>query len=409
MFIIETVVTAKVKLLPTPEQCLLLDDTLDAIRAGLNHASKVAFENNYLSAFKKLQALVYSDLRAIYGLKSQMACNVCSIVAGSYASMKSNNERALAIYKKPKLQYSYNRDYSFLKAGLVSIGTTKDRIKLPFVKTGLEHYFDGSWEYGTATLVKKKGKYYLHVSVKKELEICSDADIKNVVGADVGMNYLITAINGDDKMLFIGGRHIKSKKAQFQRVRKSLQMRQTPSSRKRLRLIGNRENRWQQDINHKVAKALVEFAGKDSLIVLEDLKGIRMSTERVKRKDRYYAVSWGYFDLRNKIEYKAKQNGIQTIAVDPKYTSQKCPKCGHTEKANRNKKLHTFACKSCGYTSNDDRIGAINLRQSGIEFRHAVSTQASSCVEQGASATLRCNNTQLRQKVGGIYAARTTD
>ena len=105
MLTIEIVVTAKIKLLPTPEQATQLDNTLNAVRDGLNHASKIAYNNNLLSGFKKLQKLVYTELRNTFGLKSQMACNVCSVVAGNYASMKANGERTLAVYKKPKLQY----------------------------------------------------------------------------------------------------------------------------------------------------------------------------------------------------------------------------------------------------------------------------------------------------------------
>jgi predicted transposase len=131
---IELVITAKVKLFPTLEQASKLDNTLNAVRDGLNYTSKVAFDNNLLSGFKKLQKMVYADLRNTFGLKSQMACNVCSVVAGSYASMKANNESTFAVYKKPKLQYSYNRDYSFLKNGLVSIGTTRGRIKMPYIQ-----------------------------------------------------------------------------------------------------------------------------------------------------------------------------------------------------------------------------------------------------------------------------------
>ena len=382
MINIETVITAKIKLLPTPIQADQIDKTFDAIRAGLNHASKAAYNNNLLR-FKKLQKLVYADLRNIFGLKSQMACNVCSIVAGNYAAMKVNGEKVLAVYKKPKLQYSYNRDYSFLKTGLVSIGTTRGRIKMPYITKGLEQYFDGSWEYGTAILVKKKEKYFLHVSIKKEYEPCKDTEITNIVGVDVGMNYLAVAVDSKDKALFINGRPIKNKKASFKRTRKSLQEKRTASSRRRLKKIGRRENRWQQDVNHQVAKALVEFAGNNSLLVLEDLTGIRNATERVRRRDRYYAVSWAFADLRRKIEYKAKLKGIKTLAVDPRHTSQKCPICGHIEKSNRNKKTHTFCCRSCRYTSNDDRVAALNLRQMGIKYRHAVSAQAGSLAEQG--------------------------
>ena len=61
-------------------------------------------------------------------------------------------------------------------------------------------------------------------------------------------------------------------------------------------------------------------------------------------------------------------NQSSVIKVDPHYTSQCCPICGHTEKANRNKKIHLFTCKNCGYKSNDDRIGAMNLYRMGINY-----------------------------------------
>jgi len=106
--------------------------------------------------------------------------------------------------------------------------------------------------------------------------------------------------------------------------------------------------------------------------VLEDLKGIRSATERVRLKDRYVSVSWAFFDLRKKIEYKAALAGSKSIAVDPKHTSQACPKCGHIAKSNRDRKVHTFRCGDCGYTSNDDRVGAMNLHNAGTKYLSAV-------------------------------------
>ena len=66
--------------------------------------------------------------------------------------------------------------------------------------------------------------------------------------------------------------------------------------------------------------------------------------------------------------YKAKQNQSSVIKVNPTYTSQSCPACGHIEKANRNKKIHLFNCKNCGYKSNDDRIEAMNLYRMKINY-----------------------------------------
>lgn len=369
----EIVLTAKIKLLPNEKEKLELKQTIDIIKKALNYTSEVAYNNNLLSGFKKLQTLVYYDLRQKFGLKSQMSCNVCSVVAGNYASMKSNGEKTKAFYKKAKLQYSYNRDYSFVtsKKGekLLSVGTLMKRIKIPYETNGMEHFLDGTWEFGTGTLVYKKGKFYLHISCKKEIEEVKLDNLKNIVGADFGMNFLVTAIDNHQEMFFAKGRYIKNKKAQYVRTRKKLQTKGTKSAKRCLAKISGRENRFQTDVNHCVSKALVNFAGKDSLIALEDLTGINLNTW-VQKKDRYYRSSWAFAQLRQFIEYKAKLKGSKVVDVDPAYTSQKCPKCGHTERDNRNKKTHIFICKCCGYTSNDDRVAAMNIRQSGIEYRH---------------------------------------
>ena len=73
--------TTKIKLLPNEEQKELLLKTLKQMKDGLNFASEVAYENNCLAHSKKLQKLVYNDLREKFGLKSQMACNACNIVS----------------------------------------------------------------------------------------------------------------------------------------------------------------------------------------------------------------------------------------------------------------------------------------------------------------------------------------
>jgi putative transposase len=88
------------------------------------------------------------------------------------------------------------------------------------------------------------------------------------------------------------------------------------------------ENRWMTHVNHAVSKKLVEQEGKNSFIVLEDLKGIRSATENDRKRDRWYTVGWAFYQLRQMIELQAKQSTV--IAMDLANTSQTCPKCGHT-------------------------------------------------------------------------------
>ncbi|GAA3313193.1 hypothetical protein GCM10020331_002740 [Ectobacillus funiculus] len=135
---------------------------------------------------------------------------------------------------------------------------------------------------------------------------------------------------------------MKHKRAKYKAIRKQLQRKQTPSARKRLKEIGSRENRWMTDVNHCVSKALVSKYGANTLFVIEDLTGIRSATERVRVKDRYVSVSWAFFQLRQMLEYKASMKQAKVIAVDPAYTSQTCPKCGHTEKKQIETKKETY-------------------------------------------------------------------
>ena len=71
------------------------------------------------------------------------------------------------------------------------------------------------------------------------------------------------------------------------------------------------------DVNHCISKALVCDNPKGTLFVLEDLTGIRGATERVRTKDRYTQVSWAYYDLEQKIMYKAVRCGSALLKVDP--------------------------------------------------------------------------------------------
>lgn len=371
----ELVKTIRLKLLVSPEQKQELDTTLEANRRALNYASKIAFEKGGISAFKRLQKLVYRDLREQFGLKSQMACNVCSVVAGTYASAKSNKRLKRATYSHSKLVYSYNRDYTVqARKQTVSIGTLDKRIKIPFLigKNYLPYLLDEDWSFGSAELVHTRKGYSLHMTVKRQIEEPSLSECDAIIGVDRGMNFLAVATNQNDKALFCKGRQVKNKKAKFVRLRKDLQRKGTRSAKRKLKKLAGKENRFMTDINHQVANQIIKFAkasGKKPCIVVEDLTNINLHTT-VRLRDRYWRFSWAFAQLESIIRYKALAEGIPVVSVSPKYTSQKCPKCGHTEKANRDKKRHWFCCRACRYQLNDDLAGARNIRDRGREIRH---------------------------------------
>lgn len=361
-------ITAKIQLSVIDTDKILLDNTMSVYSDACNYVSDYVFHTHDLKQFS-LNKVLYYELREKFGLKSQMAQSVLKTVIARYKTILENqNEWTKPSFKKPQYDLVWNRDYS-LTQSCFSVNTLNGRVKLPYFTGGMSKYFDHTiYKFGTAKLVKKHGKYFLHISVTYDVEEASLSDVCNVVGIDRGINFVAATYNSKHKSGFISGKAIKQKRAAYSKLRKELQMRHTSSSRRRMKAIGQRENRWMQDINHQISKALVESNPKHTLFVMEDLSGVRNATERVRTKDRYVFVSWSFYDLEQKLIYKAKQKQSIVIKVNPRYTSQCCPVCGHIEKANRNKKLHLFNCKNCGYKSNDDRIAAMNLYRMGINY-----------------------------------------
>ncbi|WP_331679440.1 RNA-guided endonuclease InsQ/TnpB family protein [Romboutsia timonensis] len=367
MIIIEITITSKIQIYPTNEQIEILMDTMVQVRKALNYVSKYVFDNNCLSQ-KKINEDTYYYLRETYALKSQMAQSVIKTVIGKYKANKSNRHNFTLIqFKKLEYDLVYNRDYS-LKLGIFSINSLNGRLQIPFETKGMEKYFEDDYKFGTAKLVFKHNKYFLHIPMTKDYPQITPFEINKIVGIDLGINFLATTYDSYGKTTFYNGKYIKSKRGHYKILRKQLQECGTKSAKRRIKSIGSRENRYVSDVNHTITKALVDKYGTNTLFVLEDLINVRSSTEKVNINNRYVSVSWAFYQFRKMLEYKAQMNNSIVITVSPKYTSQKCPKCGHIEKSNRDKKKHLFCCKNCNYQSNDDRIGAMNLWKKGIEY-----------------------------------------
>ncbi len=360
-------VTAKIQICPDNAEKEILYQTMKAYQSACNFVSEHIFKTHNLKQMS-LNKKLYYDLREKYHLRSQMAQSVIKTVIARYKTILENQKTWIkAEFKRPQFDLVWNRDYS-MNQNLFSVNTLNGRIRVAYFSKGMEKYFNNDYKFGTAKMISRKGKYFLHIPVTSEVPESELSNICNIVGIDRGINFLIATYNSNHKSGFVSGKATKQKRANFKKVRQQLQQRKTKSSRKRLKKIGQRENRWMQDINHCITKALTEQNPKHTLFVLENLTGIRQATEKIRLKDRYVSVSWSFYDLEQKLIYKAKKHQCSVIKVNPAYTSQTCPVCGHTERANRNKKIHLFNCRNCGYQSNDDRIGAMNLYRMGIDY-----------------------------------------
>jgi putative transposase len=83
----QQIITAKLQLNTTPAQFQALRTTQLAYRDALNAVSSYAFEHGKTSSNVALHRGMYAELRARYGLPSQLACSVERQVAATYKGL----------------------------------------------------------------------------------------------------------------------------------------------------------------------------------------------------------------------------------------------------------------------------------------------------------------------------------
>ena len=385
-----TYINLKLRLYPNQQQANLLDATMEQYRLAANLVSNYYFEHSFKPKQSDLQKSLYHLIRDRFGLKAQMTESVFKTVLARYKTVntqlkqkpyhfKDNNTNKRYIekrdltwlqkpinFKRPQCDLVSVRDWSFVKDQL-SINTVGTREKMNYTAKGFEKYLKVG-KLGTAKLVKSCEHYFLHISCTLETPSFNKANLKHVVGIDRGLRFLATVYDEKGTTSFVSGKSIISKRRKYKRLRQQLQARGTKSARRRLKKIGQRENRWMSNINHQVTKTLVDKYGKGTVFTIEDLTNVRFATEKVAKTNRYEQVSWAFYQFEQFLAYKAELTGSTVVKVDAHYTSQRCPKCGAIDKLARDHHTHEYHCKHCGYTSNDDRIGAMNIQLLGINW-----------------------------------------
>ena len=359
-------------------------------RQACNFVSQYIFDNQFDLTYQSLNKKLYSDLRGLFGLKFQLAQSFIKTTIARYKTVKQQLFQNPYRYKdedgrwqripktlewlwnsvffrRPQADLVRNRDYSFVDDGQVlSINTLGKRTKCTFEGEHFAGYLNVSYQLGTAKLVELKGRWYLHIPVTKAVEDFQKECVRHVVGIDRGLRFLAVSYDEQGKTKFVSGKKIATKRHKFQEVRKQLQAKGTKSAKRKLKAISGRENRWMSDVNHQISKTLVQKYGKDTLFVLGDLAGVSFEESNLSRtaKQNYDLRSWSFYQLEQFLTYKAHENRSEVLKVSAKYTSQRCPKCGIIRKANRDHHKHLYSCQ-CGYKSNDDRIGAMNIQLLG--------------------------------------------
>lgn len=246
-------------------------------------------------------------------------------------------------------------------------------------KAILNRIISGQYKLCASQIINTKNKWFLHISFKFEPEE-KKLDHNRILGIDLGVVNVATlqvfdkVTNKYDWLKYnqcvLEGSELIAFRQRIEKRREGLKKQAKVAGdgrvghgrhtrMKPLNKISDKIAKFRDTYNHKISRYIVDFALKHNcgIIQMEDLTGFSQKAKEA------FLKNWSYCDLQEKIKYKAEENCIEVVLVNPQYTSKRCNKCGHIHEENRICKTNQskFKCMSCGYESNADINAARNI------------------------------------------------
>lgn len=196
--------------------------------------------------------------------------------------------------------------------------------------------------------LKNKGKMLNSYIITKdyvqfafEIETGPKKEVKNLIGIDSGVNAL--ASTSENKQFGLDIKEIINKIESCKRGSK-------------------RQKRLKLHLKYRICEVAKQTIEKSDLVVVEKLKNLNVNSKlkgRLSQTIRSVIGNWNYSYWLERLEMACEDNRVSFRTVSPYYTSQKCFKCGYTDKANRD--AERFECRKCYHTGNADINAASNI------------------------------------------------
>jgi len=188
-----------------------------------------------------------------------------------------------------------------------------------------------------------------------------------VAGVDLGELYLAAIWDGEDCLLFNGGKLRELRDLQNREKKEFSERidRKQKGSSRFWKLVNAKQDRLKQirnridDYLHKMSTRLVEecWDRGAATIVIGDLTGIREGMDYGADMNRRLH-QWAFRQFTDKIEYKGERYGLEVVFEPERDTSKTCPQCGDKNPTS----TRQYRCTSCGFMCHRDQVGAMNIR-----------------------------------------------
>jgi len=374
----------KYRLSPTKVQKTALDNTLllcQRLYNGCLEERRGAYSKagKSVSVYEQMKSLpeVKEGVPEYKSVNAQVLQNVVRRVDRSYqgffrrvqAGQKAGFPRFRGRDRYDSFTYPQPSQNSVCRDGkhiyLPKIGNVRIKLHRPF-----------GGKIKTLTVKREGGEWYavLTCEVPKMAPL---PETGSHVGIDVGTTWFYTTSNGEfcENHRFFQASSKKLRVAQRSLSRKPKgRSNRRKKAKERVAKLYRKTARQRLQLHHEEAKKLVTT---HDLICHEDLNVKGMARGNLSKQ--IHDVGWGqFFQI---LASKAEWAGKRVVAVDPRFTSQRCRMCGHTEQGNRASQAN-FRCLSCGHTENADVNAAKNILSKGQAFVAQRTSQEDACHEK---------------------------
>jgi len=310
--------TIKLKLDMSDEGKENLKQTVVLFNQVFNEVAEYGF-NNHTHSKVSIHHATYKDIRKRHPeLPSSLVQGARDVACEALKGVKL--KRLPSSHPHSAIRYNKRVIRIVFEHGFATVASIHGRVDISF---NIPEYYKQyiGWKIRSSALNYNhlQDVFYLHVTLRVE----SPKPVGNtVLGIDRGIVNVAVCSNN----VFFNTSSIKNTRAKYAYLRKELQSKGTKSA-KRL------------------------------------LKSIRVQKRRGKNFNRKLN-NWSFYQLEQFIRYKAEAVAKQVVSVDPRYSSQKCSKCGHIYKGNRDGS--SYRCRNCGFQIHADLNAARNIAQAGI-------------------------------------------
>lgn len=158
VYCIMSLLSVRCKIQPSVSQAESLGRTVDAFTAACNYVLRVAREADTFSKYK-LQSLTYNDVRAEFGLSSNLAVRAIARV-GKRKGKRTGGFKATSV--------DYDQRILSLKDEVLSLTTLDGRLRMPLAIGNYQrHLLRTAQSIQGGQLVRgQKGKWYIYLQCK---------------------------------------------------------------------------------------------------------------------------------------------------------------------------------------------------------------------------------------------------